>query len=168
MTKESKEKFRQTKKNKLYSKEVQSKMQDLKRQGHSREKACEILNVPLVGERSWRRYTNGQTYSDQPGTATCTFNRPFNFITSPTRVDFEKSVVSMFRQRSTSSQTTLELCCKEVMKLKQFKDDPHLRKLKFGPRFTKRLMVNHGLPGKTKAKKEIETKKSKLMKASSI
>ena len=49
----SKEKFRQGKKKKLYSKQIQGKMRELKQQGKSREKICEILKVPLVDERSF-------------------------------------------------------------------------------------------------------------------
>ena len=128
-----KEKFRQSKKNKLYSKSIQAEMRNLKGQGYSREKTCQILNVPLVEERSWRRYTNSQNCLPKFGTATCTFNRPFSFITCLTRVEFEKSVVSMFRQRSISngiSHSTLELCCKEVMKFDKFKNDPYLSKVR--------------------------------------
>ena len=144
----SKEKFRQAKKKKLYSKTIQEKMRELRGQGHSREKVCEILKVPLVEERSWRRYTNGPIESGQTGTSTCTFNRPFNFITEEVRVQFEKAVVTMFRQKSKTRgfpQVMLTLCCHEVMKLPQFKDDPNLKNLKFSEQFTRRLMKNHGL-----------------------
>ena len=54
----------------------------------------------------------------------------------------------MFRERSKSRgfpQTMLELCCREVMKKEMFQNDQNLKVLKFGTRFTKRLMENHGL-----------------------
>ena len=54
----------------------------------------------------------------------------------------------MFRERSKSRgfpQTMLELCCREVMKKQNFQNDENLKALKLGPRFTKRLMINHEL-----------------------
>ena len=79
----SKEKFRQGKKKKLYSKQIQGKMRELKQQGKSREKICEILKVPLVDERSFYRYVNPKNEIDEQGSATCTFNRAFNYIVYP-------------------------------------------------------------------------------------
>ena len=120
----SKEKFRQGKKKKLYSKQIQGKMRELKQQGKSREKICEILKVPLVDERSFYRYVNPKNKIDEQGSATCTFNRPFKYIQDTIRVQFEAEVIQMFRERSKSRgfpQTMLELCCREVMKKEIFK-----------------------------------------------
>ena len=122
----NKEKFRHGKKKKIYSKEIQMKMKELKQQGKSREKACEILKVPLVDIRSWQRYVNPKNQVDEQGSATCTFNRPFNFIRDPVRVQFETEVIQMFRERSKSRgfpKTMLELCCREVMKKQNFQND---------------------------------------------
>ena len=108
-------------------------MRELKQQGKSREKICEVLKVPLFNERSFYRYVNPKNEIDEQGSATCTFNRPFNFIRDPVRVQFETEVVQMFRERSKSRgfpQTMLELCCREVMKKQNFQNDESFSEFK--------------------------------------
>ena len=126
-----KETFRQSGKRKLYSTSIKKKMKELREKGHSRQKTCEILNIPLVEEWSWYKYTNSKKVYDEKLSESCTFNRPFNF-----------------RNKSKSRgfpQTILGLCCHEIMKSEVFRNDVYLNTLKFTQRFTTRLMVNHGL-----------------------
>ena len=143
-----KETFRQSGKRKLYSTSIKKKMKELREKGHSRQKTCEILNIPLVEEWSWYKYTNSKKVYDEKLSESCTFNRPFNFIRNPIREQFEKEVVQLFRNKSKSRgfpQTILGLCCHEIMKSEVFRNDVYLNTLKFTQRFTTRLMVNHGL-----------------------
>ena len=41
------------------------KTKELREKGHSRQKTCEILNIPLVEEWSWYKYTNSNKVYDE-------------------------------------------------------------------------------------------------------
>ena len=116
-----KEKFRQTAKTKRCSIEIQQKMKELKRQGKSREETCSLLKIPLIELRSWQRYTSKKNdKTEENGQNSCQFNRPFKFTTDPLRVEFEKTIVSTFRQKSKSRgfpQTMLKLTCEKVQQM---------------------------------------------------
>ena len=144
-----KEKFRQTARTKRCSIEIQQKMKELKRLGKSREETCSMLKIPLIELRSWQRYTSTKTdKTDEQSQNSCQFNRPFKFTQDALRVEFEKTVVSTFRQKSKSRgfpQTMLKLTCEKVQEMDKFKNDPHLKTPKFSWNFINRLMRNHGL-----------------------